>query len=274
MSGGAMFIPMDKARPSIILLMNPSIGFAERVRKMFPKAFIVGRKYVAHQPLDNPAERGRAFADEIAEWAVPLKGVVDAWMSYNEVTDNQREENYIAYNIFQTEFARRLQDHYGISAVAGNDASATVEVDDYAKYFAEAISISHYFGLHAYSPLEARSFREPAGQELMLRYRRIKAELDRAGVRHGPFVFTEVGLWDGFRGVTGEREMVDDFIWLAEEMNKDAYVKGFMVFGLFNHTNERWYKFNINTSRILDGIGEYNTEPLREEVTPTPENSN
>ena len=265
---------MDRARPSIILLMDPNIDFAENVRKMFPKAFIVGRKYVADQPLDNPGERGRAFADEVAKVAVPLKGVVDAWMSYNEVTDNQRKESYVAYNIFQTEFARRLQDDYGISAVAANDASATVEVDDYAKYFSEAISTSHYFGLHAYSPPEARSFREPAGQELMLRYRRIKAELDRAGVRHGPFVFTEVGLWDGFRDVTSGGEMVKDFIWLAEEMNKDVYVRGFMVFGLFNHDNERWYEFNINTSRILDGIGEYNTEPLREEVTPTPENSN
>ena len=269
-----MFNPMDKARPSVILLMNPNIDFAENVRKMFPNAFIVGRRYVADQPLDNPAERGRAFADEIAKWAVPLKGVVDAWMSYNEVTGHRNVGSYVAYNIFQTEFARRLQDHYGISAVAGNDASATVGVDEYAKYFAEAISTSHYFGLHAYSPSEARSFREPSGQELMLRYRRIKADLDRAGVKHGPFVFTEVGLWDGFRGVTSDREMVKDFVWLAEEMNKDAYVKGFMVFGLFNHDNERWYTFNIHTPNILEGIGEYNTEPLREEETPTPENSN
>ncbi len=271
-SGGANFIPMDKARPSIILLMDPNIDFAQDVRKMFPNAFIVGRRYVAHQPLDNPAERGRAFADEVAKWAVPLKGVVDAWMSYNEVTGHRNVESYVAYNIFQTEFARRLQDHHGISAVAGNDASATVGIDEYATYFAEAISISHYFGLHAYSPPEARSFREPAGQELMLRYRRIKADLDRAGVKHGPFVFTEVGLWDGFRGVAEESEMVEDFIWLAEEMNKDDYVKGFMVFGLFNHDNERWYNFNINTPGMLDRIGEYNTEPLREEETPSPEN--
>lgn len=259
--GDRMIQALDAFRPSVILVMDPNPDWARRVRKMFPKAFIVGRIFVKEQPLDNPAERGAAFADKVAERAVPLKGVVDAWMSYNEVTDRTRKESYTAYNTFQVAFAKRLQDHYGIPAVAGNDASATVEPEDYATYFREAIEASAYFGIHLYAPKGVSTFHHPDGRYVMLRYREIKAALDRAGVKHGPFVITEAGLWDGWRDATSEQQMAEDFIWYAEELNRDPYVRGVTIYGLFDWERRDWYGFNIYGTSIVERIGEYNTEP-------------
>ena len=68
---------LDQARPSVILLMDPTVDFAQEVRRRFPKAFIIGRIYVVDQPLDNPTQRGSDFADRVSGLAVPLKGTVD-----------------------------------------------------------------------------------------------------------------------------------------------------------------------------------------------------
>lgn len=257
--GDGMIRALEVARPPVILLMDPNLDWAKKMRQRFPDAFIVGRIYAKDQPLDHPAERGAAFADLVATHAVPLRGVVDAWMSYNEVTDRTRKETYVAYNTFQVAFARRLQGNYGIAAVAGNDATATVEPEDYARYFREAIEESAYFGIHLYAPKGVSSMRHPDGRYLMLRYREIKAELDRARMSHGPFIITEAGLWDGWRGVVSEAEMAEDFIWYAEELRRDPYVKGVAIYGLFDSTRREWWSFNILGTTIVDQIGAYNT---------------
>ena len=260
-SGGAFLPLLDQIRPSVILLMDPTVDFAQAVRKWFPKAFIVGRIYAKDQPLDQPSQRGTAFADLVAQTAVPLKGVVDAWMGYNEVTGHRDYDNYRAYNAFQVAFARRLQDHHGIPAVAGNDGPGTVEPQDYARHFAEAIQTSKYFGIHSYAPKGETSMRSHRSLDLVLRHRQIRAALSAAGVRSGPFIITEAGLWDGWRGVASEESMAEDFLWFADELAKDDYVVGVAVFGLF--APDRWQGFNVAGSSIVERIGAYNTEGWR-----------
>lgn len=260
-SGGAVAADMDRWRPSVILLLDPTVDFARYVRATYPKAFIVGRHFVASQPLDNPGTRGAAFADEIATTAVPLKGVVNAWMSYNEVSGytSGSDNNYAAWNAFQVAFAQRLQGAYGIDAVAGNDGPSAVSPDDYARFFASAISTSHYFGVHAYAPPGVRSFQEPNGKAAMLRYREIHDALQRAGVKSGPFILTETGLSDGWRGQETEDAAAADFIWLTSELDKDPYVIGQAAFGLFLPDNDRWKSFNVAGTLIEQIVGDYNT---------------
>lgn len=256
-SGGAHLPLLDQMRPSVILLMDPTVDFAKDVRRMFPKAFIVGRIFAVDQPLDNPEAQGVAFADRVAQTAVPLKGIVDTWMGYNEITGHKDYNNYRAYNRFQVAFAKRLQDHYGIDAMAGNDGTGTVDPEDYAKYFAESISISRYFGIHSYAPKGETTMRNPRSHYLVLRHREIRAALVKAGVKHGPFVITESGLWDGWRGYTSEGSMAEDYIWFADELAKDDYVIGTTIFGLFS--GDRWEPFNVAGTSIVDRIGAYNT---------------
>lgn len=258
-SGGAMLPVLDESRPSVILLMNPSVDFAKQVRKRFPKAFLVGRIYATSQPLDHPEQRGTAFADRVAATAVPLKGIVDAWMSYNEVASSSDPSNMIAYNTFQIAFAHRLQDHYGIPAVAGNDGPRSVSAEDYTKYFAGAIEASRYFGVHSYPNPDITSLRDPAAADQVFYYRKIHAALQAAGIKSGPFIITEIGLYNGWRGVTSDTSMAQDFTWVADQMNNDPYVIGMAVFGLFGSDRSEWHNFNIAGSDIPRIMGDYNT---------------
>lgn len=254
--GGHLIDALLRAQPTIILLMDPDPGFAREVRQWFPKAFIVGRRYVADQPLDNPEARGTAFADFVAELAVPLRGVVDAWMSYNEVVASSAPpEKIAAYNSFQVAFARRLQDTYGIAAVAGNDGTAAFAPEDYVRYFAPALRESRYFGTHAYAPNEARSLREQA-EWFALRYRKIHQALAAVGISHGPIVLTETGLWSGWRGLVSEEDMSRDFAWLADELEKDDYVRGMAIYGILPDHQE-WRAFDLYATGLLDQIGQY-----------------
>jgi hypothetical protein len=257
-SGGGMLPILNQARPSIMLLMDPTVDFAQEVRRRFPRAFLVGRIYSADQPLDNPTQRGTDFADRVAQTAVPLKGVIDAWMSYNEVGNGSDPANLTAYGAFQVAFAHRLQDNYGIAAVAANDGPRALQPDEYPKYYGEAIKASKYFGLHIYPNADIKSLRDPNAADQVFFYRKIKSALDTAGIPSGPFIVTEIGLYNGWRGVVSDREMATDFTWVADQANNDPYVLGLIIFGVFRD-NQRWGNFAVDGSSIVDIIGDYNS---------------
>lgn len=254
-AGGHVLDGMLVTGAGVILLMDPTVEWAREVRRYFPKAFIVGRRFVQNQPLDNPEARGAAFADFVAELAVPLKGTINAWMSYNEVTSHNDYANYRAYNLFHTAFANRLRDQYGIDAVAGNDGPGTVEPEDYATYFSDAIRASAYLGIHAYAPKGARSMRDRA-ESYVLRYRQIRQALDAAGIPGVRMVITESGLWDGWLGVVPAEAMAEDFAWYTRELERDDYVVGQAAFGLFGDGG-RWERFDLLFTPILEIMGRY-----------------
>lgn len=256
--GNEVFQDLYTAKPTVLLLMDPSEGWAKRLRETFPKAFIVARRFrnEVSQPLDNPAARGVAFADMVAQHAVPLKGVVDAWVSYNEVTAKNGYDDYRRYNQFQVSFARRLQDVHGVAAVAGNDGSGTIEPFDYPKYFAEAIQASRFFGVHAYSPPGTRSMRDDAEWNA-LRYRKIHDELEKAGIRGVKMVMTESGLGNGWLGRLDDAQMAEQFFWFTDELEKDSYVIGHAAYGLFAGLDSQWRDFEMKGTDILTRMGYY-----------------
>jgi len=254
-AGDDMVDNVRRIQPSIILLQDPDIDFARKVRYLCPNALIIGRTFFPEQPLDNPEQRGIAAADKVAEVAVPFKGLIDAWMSYNEPVGHNDYAGYEAYNRFQVAFAKRLQGHYGIPAVAGNDPPGAIEPRDYARYFAEAIRASRYFGVHAYAGPDAASFRTPDRAYYALRYRLIHDELEKAGIENVQMVITEAGLGAKWRGRVSEEMVAEEFKWLADELQKDPYVVGMAVFGLF--VGNTWPDFDITGTRIVDLLGEY-----------------
>lgn len=265
--GGYVLNELLRARPGVVLLMDPKPEFAREVRRMLPKAFIFGRRFVEYQPLDNPEARGGAFADYVAELAVPLRGIVDGWMSYNEPVGRGDTAGYQAYSAFQVAFAKRLQGTYGIGAIAGNDPPGAVDIHDYPKYFGEAIRISKYFGIHSYSSPESSSLKEPDASWYVLRYRRIHSALLEAGIKSGPIILTEVGLAKGWREMRVNSELTTaDFVWLADETAKDDYLLGFAIFGIFPERS--WEPFDLGGTPILDRLARYDpADPVR---LPTP----
>lgn len=253
--GGEYIRHLVDMQAGVILLMEPDIQFAREVRRFFPNAFIVGRRDFSDvPPLDDPERRGREAADKVAELAVPLRGVVDAWMSYNEVTFSGNYEQYRAYNTFQVAFANRLQGVYQIPAVAANDAIGVVHPPDYVTYFREAIEASQYFGVHAYPPQGANDLRDEATW-YMLRYRLIKQELDRAGVRHGPFIITESGPDDGWKDRITHDQMVEQYFWYTRELERDPYMLGHAIFGVFQWN--QFPNFELAGTGILPKLGNY-----------------
>jgi hypothetical protein len=267
--GNEIFDDLYAAKPTVILLMDPTPGWARRIREWFPKAFVVGRIFrnEVSQQLDNPGPRGGQFADTVAQSAVPLKGVVDAWISYNEVTARNGYEDYKRYNEFQVAFAKRLQDVHGIPAVAGNDGSGTVEPFDYPKYFADAIKASKFFGVHAYSPLGSHQMRQESEWHA-LRYRKIHAELEQAGIKDIKMVMTESGLGDGWHGRVDDVLMTEDFFWFTDELEKDPYVIGHAAYGLFGGLDGMWKTFEMKGTDILTRMGHY--EPPSRRPPPKP----
>lgn len=265
-----IFDDLYVAKPTVILLMDPTAGWARRIRHTFPKAFIVGRRHFAEvrQPLDNPGPRGTAFADLVADQAAPLRGVVDAWMSYNEALGSQPSDDYKRYNEFQVTFAQRLQGTHGVAAIAANDGSGAIDPANYPKYFADAIRASKYFGVHAYSPPASNSMKLDAEWNA-LRYRKINAELERAGIKNVKMVITESGLGDGWLNRVDDVQMAEDFFWFTDEMEKDPYVVGHASYGLFGVAGEEWRHFDMRGTDILNRMGYYEP-PSRRPPTATP----
>ena len=179
-------------------------------------------------------------------------------MSYNEVGNGSDPANLTAYGAFQVAFAHRLQDNYGIAAVAANDGPRALQPDEYPKYYGEAIKASKYFGLHIYPNADIKSLRDPNAADQVFFYRKIKSALDTAGIPSGPFIVTEIGLYNGWRGVVSDREMATDFTWVADQANNDPYVLGLIIFGVFRD-NQRWGNFAVDGSSIVDIIGDYNS---------------
>ncbi|MCL4535513.1 MAG: hypothetical protein M1370_10195 [Bacteroidetes bacterium] len=246
-----------RAQPGVILLAEPDVEFIREVRRLFPKAVIIGRRTAHQQPLDNPRQRGEAFADYVAQLAVPTKGLVDAWMSYNEPVRGGDFAAYKAWDEFQVAFAQRLKNQYGIDAVAGNDAPGAIDIQEYPQYFADAIRASKYFGIHAYASPKATTFREPAADWYVLRYRRVHDALEAAGINDVKMVLTEAALVEGWqrRNISAE-QMAADYFWLADEMYKDPYAVGYAAFGIFLDPGQ-WFTYQLSGTTVLDYMRAY-----------------
>jgi hypothetical protein len=180
--------------------------------------------------------------------------VIDAWMGYNEVTTSGDIEGYRKYNAFQVAFARRLQNDYGIPAVAANDAAGVIGIEDYGRYFAEALRESRYFGIHAYPPAGSKDLRDDANW-YMLRYRQYHEALNRQGVRHGPIIITESGANEGWRGTISAEQMAEQFVWYTRELEKDAYVVGHAIFGVFG--NGDFPTWELAGTGVLERLGNF-----------------
>ncbi len=256
-------------RPAMILIQDPDPRSVPQLRSVFPKALIIGRHYVpdgdftlarCSDAKEDHRAKGVAFADMLARSAVPLKGIVDAWVSDNEQTSSRVPAQLGCHADFQTGFIETLQGTYGIAAVAGNDASGALEPSDYPKYFAKPISEAVYFGVHAYGKPETLTLQSPDAIFYALRYRLIHDELVKAGVPlpKGGFLLTESGYYQGWRGYVPDQKMADDFTWLEQQTEQDSYVKGQFVFGI--GPRGRFGNYEILGTTLLELLGQFNAQ--------------
>ena len=264
--GGVPIDTLRTMRPALFLLEDPDPQAARDLRANFPKGLIIGRRFV---PDGDPSlancqdggedheAKGAAFADTIAKTAVPLQGVIDAWVGDNEQATASDRASLPCHAQFQSGFVQRLQGAYGVGAVAGNDAAGALDPDDYVKYYSRPISQAKYFGLHAYGKPQSGTLQSPDNVYYALRYRMVHDALANAGVPlpKGGFLLTETGLYDGWRGAVTDESMANDFLWLEQHLQEDDYVRGQMIFGL--GLGNRFWNFDLQSTTVPDRLGVY-----------------
>jgi hypothetical protein len=202
----------------------------------------------------------------VAQWDAERKGLIDAWVGYNEGVEHNDYEKYKLLNRFETAFAKQLQDKYGLAACVLNDAPGVVEPEDYPKYFAEAIRTAKYFGIHAYGKPDTNTLKTPDAQYYILRYRLIHNALEAAGIKNVKMIITEAGHYGGWaKYAMSEEVTAKEFMWLADELDKDPYVVGMAIYGYF-HNNSNWAVYDIANTRVMDWLGTY--KPAKETKQP------
>jgi hypothetical protein len=265
--GGVAMDPLETMRPGAILVEDPDPASARLLRAAFPQAFIVGRHFVpdgdpslanCQNPTEPHEAKGEDFGQIVARRAVPLRGLVDAWVGDNEQSSSADPGSLACHAQFELGFINRLQGRYGIAAIAGNDASGAVDPQDYVKYFAQPISQAVYFGLHAYSKPGAGTLQSSDAAFYALRYRQLHDALLQAGAAlpKGGFVLTETGLYEGWRAQVTDSTMARDFTWLEQQLEQDDYVRGAMIFGLA--VGSQYQSYELARSGIPNAVGAYN----------------
>jgi hypothetical protein len=267
--GGVPIDTLRTMRPAVFLLEDPDQQAARDLRATFPKALIVGRRFVpdgdgslanCQDGAEDHEAKGAAFADTISRTAVPLKGIIDAWVSDNEQAVATDRASLPCHAQFQSGFVQRLQGTYGIDAVAGNDAAGALEPSDYVTYFSRPISQAAYFGLHAYGKPAAGTLQSTDNIYYALRYRLVHDALQAAGVPMPPkgFLLTETGLYDGWRGAVNDDLMAGDFLWLEQHLEEDAYMRGQMIFGL--GLGNRFWNFDLQSTNVPGLLGAFDAQ--------------
>jgi hypothetical protein len=267
--GGVPIDTLRILRPAVMLLEDPDPNAAQYLRATFPRALIVGRKFVpdgdsslanCQDGSENHEAKGAAFADMIAKTAVPLRGAIDAWVSDNEQAVATDRASLPCHAQFQSGFIQRLQGTYGIDAVAGNDAAGALDPADYVTYFSRPISQARYLGLHAYGKPGAGTLQSADNVYYALRYRLVHDALVNAGILlpSGGLLLTETGLYDGWRGAVQDDAMASDFLWLEQRLEEDDYIRGQMMFGL-GLTNRFW-NFDLQSTSVPALLGAYGAQ--------------
>jgi hypothetical protein len=264
--GGVDLGTLATMRPGLFLIQDPDPPAARALRAAFPQALIVGRHFVPDgdpslancQDSTEPHQaKGSDFGQIVARMAVPLRGIVDAWVADNEQASSADPASLACHAQFQLGFVQRLQGRYGIAAVVGNDASGAVTPQDYARYFSQPISQAMFFGLHAYGRPGTSTLQSSDSLYYALRYRLVHDALIQAGVPlpQGGFLLTETGLYDGWRRQVSDQAMANEFLWLEQQIEQDDYVRGQMAFGL--GVGDQYQRFELRNTLIPEAFGGY-----------------
>lgn len=273
---------LRQVKPSSILIHAGDRGLLREIRRdLSPDSFVIGRIFVelADQiswlDSEDPAARGRAFADRIINYDFGLaleKGangrlLIDAWMSLNEVlpgpasfpnfaVSDQYKRRAAALDAFQVAFREQLQTK-GLEAVAFNFAAGNyIQADHYLDWFPRSLEAYRYLGFHEYGwpTLMEDPARGTATSALF--YRRCLDGIRREyGQRH-QVIITEAGLarmykypHDGagdvgwlYPGETiSEQQYWESLQWYNAKMGQDDYVLGACLFQV-GHSG-RWESF-------------------------------
>jgi len=268
-------------RPKLIKTLHHDANFWKKARQLLPDTFILGRLFTPNQNFtDNPAKRGREFADRILQEEVNSlevngKPVYDAWESFNEImTERASDDHQKLYDEFQVAFAEKMRAE-GFESVAMNFGTGNFLDKQFLRNFQGTLQSYKYLGFHEYDfPTLDRLHKigladGNGGMWLALRYRRIMQKVREQFPNQHTAIITELGMT---QGVLGGRDVgpwdishpisPDDYWqslqWYNQEILKDNYAMGACLFVV--GAIHPWESFE-HLGVMLDKLAAYQNEP-------------
>lgn len=226
-----------RAQPRIALSMDHNLETWKEIKKISPNTFVVGRYYLDDDKQifeDDPEGRAEKFFQMMKPDADKMRGIYDAWMSYNEIPVHS-VNTAKALSRFHVRWGDLMREAKLISC-AYSFATGNPELE-YWEHLAEGLRHCDLLSLHEYSaPTMDRD-----QTWLCLRYRRAMNALPADARR--PIVITETGIdggtlpdptqaQKGWTFFTDEAGYVATLKWYDNELQKDDYVIGAAIFAM------------------------------------------
>jgi len=251
------------AKPRVVKILD-SFGQAAEIKQLSPQTQIIGRIFLASQPMDgSPAQRAQEWWDRTRHLILQYPAV-DYWEGYNEpVIQNTALMRWYA------EFERArvlLLAQNGRKAVIGSFSTGNPDLPLWPEFF-PAIDAARgeggILGLHEYGTPMQQFYEAPLAEGWLCgRYRKVYRQHLIPNGRTIPLAITETGVdvvppvgWKNH--FTGE-EYFSQLLWYDSLLLEDDYVLGATIFSL---EIPNWNDFDIApimglvTQHVRDGTG-------------------
>jgi hypothetical protein len=248
---------IERARPGLVKILDSFSGAAE-VERLSPETEIIGRAYLASQPMDgDPAQRAREWWDR-SRSLVLQNPAVDYWEGYNEPII-QTVELMTWYAQFEVERVRLLAEN-GKKACIGNFSVGNPDLPLWPAFYPAidaALSQGGILGLHEYGTPMQQYFDETAGEGWLAgRYRKVYRQYLIPSGRPIRLAITECGVDVvppvGWKNHFTEEEYLAQLQWYDRLIREDDYVIGATIFAL---EIPGWWSFDI--APIVDDLADY-----------------
>lgn len=224
---------------------------------IFPAKRTIGRVYMTDGEEGAMYTRGRAGGAAYFARCLPAykrAPYIAGWEFVNEPAVIKTPSERAALCAATVEWAR-LCHACGLKVVVGNFSERNPPDGTIAE-FAPMLEVADFLGLHCYG---APTLRDNA-PGLVLRYRRLAEEIDRAGLRIPPMLLGETGVDLGIIGFgrKGWQKAPgydwgayrDDLSWLDGQLCADDFVVGGFIFSA--GASGDWQTFNLNEKQAAD----------------------
>jgi hypothetical protein len=248
---------VERARPGLLKILDSFSGAAE-VKRLSPETQIIGRAYLASQPMDgDPVQRAREWWDRTRNLVLD-NPAVDYWEGYNEPII-QTVELMGWYAQFEAERVRLLASE-GSKACIGNFSVGNPDLALWPAFYPAidaALAHGGILGLHEYGTPMQQLFDEAAGEGWLAgRYRKVYRQHLIPSGRPIRLAITECGVDVippvGWKNHFTEDEYLAQLQWYDRLIREDDYVIGATIFAL---EIPGWWSFDI--APIVDRLAEY-----------------
>ena len=293
-------LAMDAANSGarLCLVFRDALKLSGSIAALNPDMLIIGRPDLddaySQEFMDKPADELRAYVrglvvtyPKVRAWAIFCEQIPGARGDSPEekAEQYQRLRRQVRAELVMADELHKLER----GLVACNCATGTYPMPEFADISDEWARIIEpltlhpgcwFWGLHAYGTPEdvcpGSGGRMSSGNDgqrgyYALRYRHFHDAMTARGVIVPPFVFTEYGQTDGWKGIISEDEARADMVWFGAQIADDPRVFGGTEYLHGDHDPAKWWTFDSKGTGVYDALVAFNREhPAVDAWKPSP----